>query len=816
MTSKKIEDGLNSYHRLLDTGLLFLASAGLLFFHLSQHFFELLSPSKVDIAISYLFLVNAIAYFVMILSTEKLKIHGYRFGIAYLYYLLCSMVIQNTYQLNNPDFLSENWWANGFFQPQALYMPVIIVILNLLVRRFKPILLENRNDVTGDGVLTALLSITVLSDQRLLALFEPLVRASVIEQQTVWELTFVQKFLPLLALFALLSRSFFGGLKAITSRKLDWSLAFLTSFSFSIFVNYFLQESYKGKETLLGYFSFPGAMAFQIFFFTILFFLVYLVINRYSYATVINLGSAILLVISNQLKIAYRAEPVLTTDIVWLKQIPLLLTFTDKQQIQLLVGYLLALLVLACLLRWYFRRGALFPSVFSRLTVLTSLGLALLGAKSFLGPDEKGKIIEGVPVISRLNNIADINWLGFTVNARYRSLAYVWFKQLTTKVMEKPEDYSEEAIKQIVETYTEEAQAINKSRSNYLEEQTVIVMLSESFSDPLRLPGISLSQDILPTINAVKKSHTSGTMTADFYGGGTANMEMQALMGLPYYNLSPTVASMTTEVIPKMFQVPFISDFYQPDNKVAIHFHNASNYSRNTIYKDKGFSTFVALDGTDDKPTQLEFNGANASDRSTYFAIETNLTDDTPQFFSVITMQNHMPWTKEEPAEIMGTGPDFTEEEKTQLSHYARLLYDTDIETKALLESLSQKEKKITLLFYGDHLPGLYPNRLFADDPQLQYETDYFIWSNFETEKLDYPSVNSSDFPALLLKQTNSKVSPYYALLTDLLDTRREKESTSETEAIAKAVQMIEYDLILGKNYLKNYPDFFDIKGEGN
>lgn len=815
MTFKKIQDGLN-YHRFLGTGLLFLASAGLLFFHLSQHFSELLSLSQVDSAISYLFLVSAIAYFVITFDSGQWKSFSYRFGLAYLYYLICSMIIQNAYQLNNPEFLSENWLDNGFFQPQLLYLPIIIIVCNLLIRKIEPNLLDHQGYLTGDGALIGLLSVTVLCDQRLLVLIEPLVKAAIFDQRVIWELVFVRIFLPLLALFSLISFSFLGGLKALMNRKLNCSLALSTSFSFSILVNYFLQESYKGKESLLGYFSFPGAMAFQIFFFTVLFFLAYLVLNRYSYATVINLGSAILLVISNQLKIDYRSEPVLTTDIVWLKQIPLLLTFTDKKQIQLLVIYFLVLLILGCLLRWYFRRGALFPSVFSRVTVLTSLVLALLGTKSLLEPDEKGKIIEGVPVISRLNNIADINWLGFTVNARYRSLAYVWFKQLTTKVMEKPEDYSEEAIKKIVETYKEEAQAINKSRSNYLEEQTVIVMLSESFSDPLRLPGVSLSQEILPTINAVKTSHTSGTMTADFYGGGTANMEMQALMGLPYYNLSPTVASMTTEVIPKMSQVPFISDFYQPNAKVAIHFHNASNYSRNTIYKDKGFSTFVALDGTDDKPTQLEFNGANASDRSTYFAIENNLTSDTPQFFSVITMQNHMPWTKENPAEITGTGPDFTEEENTQLSHYARLLHDTDIETKALLESLSQKDKKITLLFYGDHLPGLYPNHLFSENPQLQYETDYFIWSNFETEKLNYQSVNSSDFPALLLKQTNSKVSPYYALLTDLLDTRLNNESTPQSEAIATAVKMIEYDLILGKNYLKNFPDFFEIKGEEN
>ena len=37
--------------------------------------------------------------------------------------------------------------------------------------------------------------------------------------------------------------------------------------------------------------------------------------------------------------------------------------------------------------------------------------------------------------------------------------------------------------------------------------------------------------------------------------------------------------------------------------------------------------------------------------------------------------------------------------------------------------------KPITIVFYGDHLPGIYKNKMLKDGLKL-HETDYFIYSN--------------------------------------------------------------------------------------
>ena len=74
-------------------------------------------------------------------------------------------------------------------------------------------------------------------------------------------------------------------------------------------------------------------------------------------------------------------------------------------------------------------------------------------------------------------------------------------------------------------------------------------------------------------------------MHSDGYGGGTANMEFQTLTSLPFYNISPTVSVLYTEVFPKIHDVPSISNTYSSKkNKIAIHLAGGANYSLGTLY----------------------------------------------------------------------------------------------------------------------------------------------------------------------------------------------------------------------------------------
>src|SRR5699024_16381 len=107
-----------------------------------------------------------------------------------------------------------------------------------------------------------------------------------------------------------------------------------------------------------------------------------------------------------------------------------------------------------------------------------------------------------------------------------------FINNIDDEVMKKTSRYSKERIQQLKDKYKKVAVSINKDRVNNFKDQVVIFNLSESFSDPNRVPGIQLSNDPIPYIRQLKQKTTSGTMISAGYGGGTANMEYMSLTGL--------------------------------------------------------------------------------------------------------------------------------------------------------------------------------------------------------------------------------------------------------------------------------------------
>ena len=97
-------------------------------------------------------------------------------------------------------------------------------------------------------------------------------------------------------------------------------------------------------------------------------------------------------------------------------------------------------------------------------------------------------------------------------------------RQLNPTIMDEPSDYSEATMKEVVKRYEAAAEKINASRTKNMTDSTVVYVLSESFSDPARVPGVKLNKDAIPEVRAIKSGTTSGLMLSSGYGGGTANL----------------------------------------------------------------------------------------------------------------------------------------------------------------------------------------------------------------------------------------------------------------------------------------------------
>ena len=743
--------------------------------------------------------------------------------VSYFIYNTLSYLTEITLYLNNPKYKVWNLQKNPFFRTNSFLVIGILFALTvvLVLLRYHYDRVSNRkrhrdeiNENYQYVILSQLLITFIVTDKNFSTLIYRtdnfLYKALEIGKYSAQQFWLTNDFL--FFLFPLLSALGFlytKGQRDFVKNKSSLSLAFFSSVTTAIVLNYFLQFSLGRTEPFLGiHFTIPDAILFQILVLTAVIFFVYICINQYWIASCLVLLVSVFFVIANFIKFGMRREPVLPSDLTWLSKPATLLGFVDSSQIVFTVMSLLAIVALSVFGMKFFFKGKIISSWKIQVLLIITMFFSFRNVMSIFSDKENGKIRSNVPIITTLNNYQDINWLGNTSNARYKGLAYVWMNQLTTEVIQKPEGYSKERLAKIQEKYRKLAEVINKERNGYLSDQTVIYILSESFSDPRKISTVEVTQNPIPNIENIMQTHTSGQMQSDGYGGGTANMEFQTLTGLPFYNISQTVSVLYTEVFPKIHDVPSISNVYATEDKIAIHLAGKSNYSRDIVYSRLDFKDFIT---TNTKGVKYRNEGISPSDESTYDLVIENLSPQKGQFFSVMTMQNHSPWLEANPETLDAKGQGFTSEENSKLTFYSRLLYQTDAATQAFLEKLSKIDKKITVVFYGDHLPGLYPESAFKDYPEGQYQTDYFIWSNFDAPKMDYPLVNSSDFSAMVFEQTNSKISPYYALLTEVLKKASVDKKALEGEAleIADDLKMVEYDLISGKGYLTK--DFFKV-----
>ncbi|KAB7791148.1 LTA synthase family protein [Bifidobacterium leontopitheci] len=423
-------------------------------------------------------------------------------------------------------------------------------------------------------------------------------------------------------------------------------------------------------------------------------------------------------------------------------------------------------------------------------------------------------------------------------------------RQLNPMIMEKPENYSKETMQAVVKRYEKAAKQINETRKTSLTDSTVVYVLSESFSDPSRVPGLTLNKDAMPNIRKIKAGTTSGLMLSSGYGGGTANLEYMGLSGLSMANFDASLTSPYQQLVPSQHWTPTINQMWgAPKNSIAFHPYEPSMYSRAINYQKFGFSHFYTLEGKDIIKYQDKIDDSPyVSDAATYkSALEDISASKSNQFVQIITMQNHMPYNgwyrnNEFKATASEGAQQLDGDETKSIDTYAKGASITDVETKKFLDELDKLDKPVTVVFYGDHLPGIYETASQDTNNSLALHlTDYFIWSNKASDSQGHVNNDSAYsspnfFVAQAAEHMNAKVSPYLAFLTRMhekvsameppvvnkiqgwdripegqdiyLDQSgkpmAESEFDEQTKQLMEDYKLIQYDITAGDNYLKD------------
>ena len=170
---------------------------------------------------------------------------------------------------------------------------------------------------------------------------------------------FMLTFLCLIALiFILLSLPSFlavKGLRDLAQNKASASVAFVLSAVFALIFNYTIQNSIRGDVIVLDQYLFTGASLFQIIVFFMIFMALYLIFNHFLLPTMLITALVVVATIASSLKFQYRQEPILPSDMVWLRNPKTLFDFLGGNY-----GFyaILGLVALGALY-WYLRKKIL-------------------------------------------------------------------------------------------------------------------------------------------------------------------------------------------------------------------------------------------------------------------------------------------------------------------------------------------------------------------------------------------------------------------------------------------------------------------------
>lgn len=586
----------------------------------------------------------------------------------------------------------------------------------------------------------------------------------------------------------------------------------------------------------------------------LLYLMLLMLFNRFWTASIVILAVGIIVAAIEHFKVEIRYEAILPADLGFLgSNTGNMLTFIPagaRVTILVALGAFAVLLALILVLRHFDgRKGRMIRTDNLSLNLTSRLILLLLPILVF------ALYCIHVSTTDSLANkfsraLGDTPSMWDSVYDAQRNGPLVAFtRQLNPKIMDKPSNYSEETMKKVAARYQKEAETINASRTNNLTDSTVVYVLSESFSDPSRVPGLKTNKDSMPNIRKIKAGTTSGLMLSSGYGGGTANLEYMGLSGLSMANFESSLSSPYQQLVPSQHWTPTINQLWgAPVNSLGYHPYESSMYSRATNYKKFGFSHFYTLTGPDVIKYQDKIDESPyVSDKSSYdSALEGIKSGKTNKFIQIITMQNHMPYhewyeNNDYTAEST-TGTPLGDDEQQSIETYQKGVEITDQATQEFLNELDALDKPVTVVFYGDHLPGIYSSASEDGNNSLALHlTDYFIWSNkassSQGNKASDAAYSSPNFfVAQAADHMNAKVSPYLAFLTEMhskiaameppvvnkvqgwdripegqniyLDQNGNPMSTDdfdkETKQLLADYKLIQYDITAGKNYLKD------------
>ncbi|WP_368233669.1 LTA synthase family protein [Anaerotruncus rubiinfantis] len=445
------------------------------------------------------------------------------------------------------------------------------------------------------------------------------------------------------------------------------------------------------------------------------------------------------------------------------------------------------------------------------------------------------------PVATEKLNIIPDMWMQ---NRYYRNYGVItgFMSNLQSLNIAKPEGYSAGAVQSLktrIETNKPDRPLFFDSYAATLgkkeREPNIIYIMNEAFYDVEELPGIVFDQPVTPNLQRMKETAATGKSYSPSFGGGTCDVEFEALTGYSVEHLPAGCKPYQQHVTRDMFALPsYLKD--QGYRTVAIHGYYRKYWSRDKAYPHLGIDTFIAADDfvNPEKKRSHYWKGGLISDaemgRMIIDQFE-NKGEGEKLFIHAVTMQNHSSYNaenypEEELVNIVSAPEGISEDTLSQLRDFATGIRENDAMLGALVDYFSQVEEPTILVFWGDHYNTvgkgyeLYEKTGFIEpgdtkSPKL-HATPLVIWSNYYQKPVDIGTVASYNITPVMMDLYGIKKPPMFDFLLQEMQVFRARtrgvtinpdgstaqEMTAEQEQWFNDHWLLQYDQMFGSDYL--------------
>ncbi|WLV24303.1 LTA synthase family protein [Aciduricibacillus chroicocephali] len=544
--------------------------------------------------------------------------------------------------------------------------------------------------------------------------------------------------------------------------------------------------------------------------------LIYAILGSTAMSIVVTDGLMVGLVIANHIKVEQRNEFITYSDLRTVATPGELLSFINIS-FRTAALFIIAAFMLFVLLQWLARkllkRLDLWPNGKSRITLFL-ISLLCLSAICVKPNAYNAYILKyKEPHLHNWDPMYRAHRDGFVPS---------FIHTMKPNYMDKPSSYKKENLLEISRKYKDVAKDKNEKRNKSLNDSQTILYLSESLMDPKQLPDLLLNETPIPYISKMAREHIGGTMYSPYIGGGTANVEWSILTSFSLEDFrEPLIVTPYADFFAGSRNHNTVLSYYDRQ-KVAIHPYTAELYNRKTVYNVMGFDEFLYLNHGI-KYTKKLGTHHRISDESLTEEVLEMVAEKNPGLIHVLSMQNHVPYDGTIPE--MGYQPKinlnvYPKEKRKELINYLQGIHASDKAIETMIKKLKASRQEVNIVFYGDHLPGVFTGMEDRFGTDKLHETPWFIYMNHVRSQggQHLEGLSPAFIVPALLQEGNYRLSAFHSLMDELLSkgvkrigmdyvvTEKGKvpnyELPNDLREMIHDYHLIEYDALFGNHWL--------------